>query len=174
MNASENALALIKNYEGFRAAAYRCSASKVTIGYGTRIYPDGTPVKMGDRISEEKAIEYLWWDVRSIEKELNAMLIVSLAQHQFDALISFCYNCGCNALRTSTLLKVINEHLTDIPIDRAFIMWNKEDGSHDGKDNDGDGLIDENGEKKKSKGLDNRRRSEAHLFLHNSLLYFNV
>lgn len=173
MNTSENAIILIKHYEGFRAVAYYCSASKLTIGYGTRIYPDGSPVKIGDRISKEKATECLWWDVRSIEKELNAMLEVNLTQYQFDALVSFCYNCGCNALRTSTLLKVINTHRTDIPIETAFVMWNKEDGSRDGIDNDEDGLIDEKGEKRKSKGLDNRRRSEAHLFLHNELLYYN-
>lgn len=174
MIASENAVALIKHYEGFRAAAYRCSASKVTIGYGTRTYPDGTSVEIGDRISEEKALDCLWWDVRDIEKQLNSMLKVNLTQCQFDALISFCYNCGCEALRTSTLLKVINEHRTDVPVEKAFVMWNKEDGSQDGKDNDGDGLIDEPNEKRVSKGLDNRRRSEAHLFLHGSLLYFNT
>ncbi|WP_431732633.1 glycoside hydrolase family protein [Clostridium botulinum] len=32
---------------------------------------------------------------------------LSINQHQFDSLISFSYNCGANALKTSTLLKDI-------------------------------------------------------------------
>ncbi|WP_431732642.1 glycoside hydrolase family protein [Clostridium botulinum] len=32
---------------------------------------------------------------------------LSINQHQFDSLISFSYNCGTNALKTSTLLKDI-------------------------------------------------------------------
>ena len=173
MNASHVAVDFIKHWEGFRAEAYLCSASKPSIGYGTRFYPDGTKVKLGDRISEEKALDYLWWDVRSIEKELNSMLKVNLTQHQFDSLVSFCYNVGCNAFRSSTLLKVINEHRTDVPIMTAFVMWNKEDGSKDGKDNDGDGEIDEKGEKRENKGLSNRRKSEAWLFLYGELKFYH-
>jgi GH24 family phage-related lysozyme (muramidase) len=39
-------------------------------------------------------------------------------------------------------------------------------------DDDNDGEIDEPGEKQVSKGLSNRRRAEAWLFLNNEVKYF--
>ena len=41
---------IIKEFEGFRSQAYKCSAGKWTIGYGSTLYEDGTPVKQGDTI----------------------------------------------------------------------------------------------------------------------------
>lgn len=36
------------------------------------------------------------------------MLVAPAHQSEFDALVSFAYNCGLNALRNSTLLKHVN------------------------------------------------------------------
>ena len=50
---------LIRRYEGFSEKAYPdpCSGDKpYTIGYGTQYYPDGAPVKIGQRCTEEKAL----------------------------------------------------------------------------------------------------------------------
>ena len=99
------------------------------------------------------------------------MLKVKLMQSQYDALVSFAYNAGCNALRQSSLLKVINSYRTDISIEDAFLSYNKCTGKP-GVDDDNDGEIDEPGEKQVSKGLINRRRAEAWLFLNNEVKYF--
>ena len=74
MTTSEKGLALIEHYEGLRSLAYRCPAGVWTIGIGTTIYPDGTPVKEGDRISYKKARNYLTHDLRKIEYQLTGML----------------------------------------------------------------------------------------------------
>ena len=171
MTISEKGLALIGHFEGLRAFAYRCPAGVWTIGYGTTLYPDGTPVKEGDRVSYKKARDYLMHDVRQTEYQVNSMLKVKLMQCQFDALISFAYNAGCNALRQSSLLKVINNYRTDISIEDAFVRWNKCAGKP-GVDDDNDGEIDEPDEQQVSKGLINRRRSEAWLFLNNEVKFF--
>jgi lysozyme len=157
MTISDKGLALIEHYEGFQAWAYKCPAGVWTIGIGTTIYPDGSHVKELDRISYNKAKDYLLHDVRQTEYQVNAMLKVKLMQCQYDALVSFAYNVGCNAFRQSSLLKFINDYRTDISIEDTFLMWNK---------------ITVNGVKKVSKGLSNRRRSEAWLFLNNEVKYF--
>lgn len=43
------------------------------------------------------------------EDAVERLVTVPLNQNQFDALVSFVYNCGPEALRTSTLLKVLNK-----------------------------------------------------------------
>ena len=51
---------LIKSFEGFRAAPYKCSAGVPTIGYGATFYPGGKKVTMSDAsITEEQAVELL-------------------------------------------------------------------------------------------------------------------
>jgi len=171
MTISEKGLALIEYFEGLKAFAYRCPAGVWSIGYGTTVYPDGTPVKEGDRISYKKALDYLMHDVRQTEYQVNSMLKVKLMQCQYDALVSFAYNVGCNALRQSSLLKFINDRRTDISIEDTFMMWNKCAGKP-GIDDDRDRMIDEPGEKQISLGLSNRRKSEAWLFLNNEVKYF--
>jgi len=171
MTTSEKGLALIEHYEGIRSLAYRCPAGVWTIGIGTTIYPDGTPVKEGDRISYDQARDYLMHDLRKIEYQLGQMLTIRLLQHQFDALVSFAYNVGCNALRKSTLLRYVNARETNTSIEYTFLMWTKCAGIP-GIDDDHDGQVDESGEKKVSQGLTKRRRSEAWLFINNELKYF--
>jgi len=171
MTTSEKGLALIEHYEGIRSLAYRCPAGVWTIGIGTIIYPDGTPVKEGDRISYKQARDYLMHDLRKIEYQLGQMLTIRLLQHQFDALVSFAYNVGCNALRKSSLLRYVNDGDTNTSIEIAFLMYTKCPGAP-GIDDDHDGQIDEPGEKQDSPGLTKRRKSEAWLFINNELKYF--
>ena len=171
MTTSEKGLALIEHYEGLRSLAYRCPAGVWTIGIGTTIYPDGTPVKEGDRISYKQARDYLMHDLRKIEYQLGEMLTIGLLQNQFDALVSFAYNVGCNALQKSTLLKYVNDRETNTSIEYAFLMYTKCQGIP-GIDDDHDCQIDEPGEKQIIQGLTKRQRSEAWLFINNELKYF--
>ena len=72
-------------------------------------------------------------------------LKLDINQYQFDALCSFAYNCGKNALKTSTLLKRVEAKASEKEIRAAFLMWNKAGG-------------------KVLKGLVNRRNAECDLF----------
>jgi lysozyme len=101
---------LIKEFEGLRLRAYRCPAGVATIGYGTTVYPTGYKVQMGEQITAEQAEEYLRSDLRAFERDVERMVRVPLNTNQFAALVSFAYNLGAEALRKSTLLRLLNAH----------------------------------------------------------------
>lgn len=89
LNYSENAVALIKQFEGFRATAY-WDVNQWTIGYGTTGYA-------GQTISEYDADQALRSALNSINASINqftARYNLNLNQYQHDALVSFSYNCG--------------------------------------------------------------------------------
>lgn len=94
MKVSEKGLAIIKKYEGCRLTAYVCPAGKLTIGYG---HTKG--VKKGQKITQAQAEAYLREDVAGAEKAVNA-IGKGFNQNQFDALVSFTYNCGAGNLKT--------------------------------------------------------------------------
>lgn len=109
MKASDKCLALIRNFEGFRAAPYRCPAGVWTIGYGSTRYVDGTPIKPTDApITREQADAIMRQTLGEYENAVARYVTVPLNQDQRDALIDFAYNAGAQNLRTSTLLKKLN------------------------------------------------------------------
>ena len=91
-------LALIKQYEGCRLAAYRCAASVWTIGYGHT-----AGVHSGMTITQAQADAYLQQDIAKFEGYVNnpayVPIIANLNQNQFDALVSFAFNLGAGNLR---------------------------------------------------------------------------
>ncbi|MCS2168054.1 lysozyme [Scandinavium manionii] len=104
MNVSENGLELIKRFEGCRLAAYQDSVGVLTIGYGhTR------GVKRGDRITQAQADEFLAQDAAGAAADVGRRVNVPLSQNQFDALVSFTFNLGDGNLKSSTLLRRLNE-----------------------------------------------------------------
>lgn len=106
---SDGCLALIRKHEGFRSSPYRCPAGVPTIGYGSTAYADGTPVSMADvPITQPQAEHLLRVTLRSYEQSVRDCVRVPLSQSQFDALVSFTYNAGPQALRGSTLLRKLN------------------------------------------------------------------
>ncbi|WP_302811421.1 glycoside hydrolase family protein [Roseburia hominis] len=91
-------LALIKQYEGCRLAAYRCAAGVWTIGYGHT-----AGVHSGMTITQARADAYLQQDIAKFEGYVNNPAYVpiteQLNQNQFDALVSFAFNLGAGNLR---------------------------------------------------------------------------
>jgi len=104
MKISEAGIALVRRFEGCRLHAYLDAVGVPTIGYGST---EG--VTMGDTITQEEAETLLLEDLARFEKCVNEMVKVPIDQNAFDALVSFAYNLGCGNLRTSTLLKRVNE-----------------------------------------------------------------
>ena len=122
MRTSQKGIDLIKKFEGCRLEAYKCPAGIWTIGYG---HTKG--VKDGMIITQTQAEEFLREDLRIFEQAVEACVKVPLSQNQFDALVSFCYNCGSGALKTSTLLRLHNEGKYSSAADQ-FLRWNKAGG----------------------------------------------
>ena len=105
MNISEKGLNLIKEFEGCVLHSYRCSANVLTIGYGHT-----AGVYDGMVITQEQAEEFLKQDINWAVNAVNNNVKVRLNQNQFDALVSFTFNCGESALKTSDLLSLINQN----------------------------------------------------------------
>lgn len=122
MRTSQKGIDLIKKFEGCRLEAYKCPAGIWTIGYG---HTKG--VQNGQKITQAQAEEFLIEDLKVYEKAVESCVKVPLSQNQFDALVSFCYNCGSGALKTSTLLRLLNEGKYS-EAGEQFLRWNKAGG----------------------------------------------
>jgi lysozyme len=120
---NKQGLDLIKQFEGLKLTAYLCSANVPTIGYGTIRYKNGDKVKLGDTCTIEQAETYLKDDVAQFELAVDAMCTDSLNQNQFNALVSFAYNLGAGALKSSTLLKTVNSDPSNKAIKGEFSKW---------------------------------------------------
>lgn len=140
----------IKSREGLKLTAYQDSAGIWTIGYGTILYENNTPVKKGDVITQQKADQLIEREITFKSNKVNAAIgTVAINQNQFDALVSFAYNVGTGALMGSTLLKKVKANPADPTIRDSFMVWNK---AH------------VNGKLVAVQGLTNRRRAEADLY----------
>lgn len=152
--------------------AYLDDVGVWTIGIGSTKYEDGTKVKKGDKITKERAYQLFRNTISFYESNVDGLCVDSLNQNQFDALVDFAYNCGVGALKQSTVLKLVNKGETKLEnLEKWFVAWNK--GKYkDHKDNDGDGLIDEEGELAPLLGLTRRRKCEALLYCTGEINYF--
>ena len=86
---------LIKQFEGFRSDAYHHTGDVPTIGYGNTQYLDGTPVKLGDTISESDADALMGQTVDKFWGKLKENPhIKKLPPNAQAAIGSFAYNVG--------------------------------------------------------------------------------
>lgn len=128
---SQEGLKLIKTFEGCRLTTYDDLQPNVvltpnikikgtlTIGWGHT----GYDVKIGMIITQEQADKMLLSDlttyVLSVNNSKTVPFIERLNQHQFDALVSFCYNAGAGNLKTLCATRTINE------IPSGLLLYNK-------------------------------------------------
>lgn len=140
---------LIQSFESCRLKAYRDGGGVWTVGWGHT----GPEVREGLTISQERADWLFEQDIAQFERDVNSLVKVSLTQNQFDALVSFAYNCGSDidadtiaeGLGDSALLRKLNAG--DYAGAAAeFPRWNKDNG-------------------KVVAGLTRRREAEKALFL---------
>lgn len=147
---SEAGLGFVKSFEGFYANKYYDCVGVLTQGYGMTgdeianlpvlITKETAATLLESLINEKYA--------KKVKADLDAKG-VELQQNEFDALVSFAYNCGTDALLSkSTLYKNVVAGVKDsATITANFLAW-----SNDGEGNRIDGLY-------------RRRTSEAALFL---------
>ena len=123
MKTGDKGIALIKSFEGLELTSYKCPAGVWTVGYGhTRA--DVTPRRT---ISEVEADALLRADLERFERAVAKHTAGHATQDQFDALVSFAFNLGGEALKTSTLLRKHNEG--DYAGAAAqFARWNRAGG----------------------------------------------
>lgn len=122
MKISYQAIAKIKDFEGFSKKAYKCPAGVWTVGFG---HVKG--VRPNDVVTTVEAEHLLKKDLELYEAFVNK-LCVAENQGQFDALVDFCFNLGCSALERSTLLKKIKNGCSEAEIRKEFGRWVHADG----------------------------------------------
>ena len=147
MKASKEVIKLIKHHEGVRAKPYKCPAGLWTVGVGHLIGDGKTlPTEWNKTFTNEEIDGILAADLRRFELGIHKMLPnVLLRQHEFDAILSFCFNLGLGCFQRST-------------IRQALLRGNKEQAM--------ESLVKYcRAGGKILKGLQNRRLDEKRLFL---------
>ena len=124
MKISDKGLALVKHFEGLYLEAYPdpgTGGEPWTIGYG---HTKG--IKPGMTITEQEAEDLLRQDMEWAEKAVLKYLPIELSQSEFDALVSFTFHCGPNALKESTLRKrLLNNEPRCWVYQKEMPRWNK-------------------------------------------------
>lgn len=122
MKTSQPGVNLIKEFEGLRLESYYCPSQILTIGYGHT----GPDVWVGQIITEPEAEKLLKDDLEIFERAVEELIDVDLTQNQFDALVSFTFNCGDGALEQSTLRRRLNDGEDPDTVAREELpKWNK-------------------------------------------------
>lgn len=142
MIASQQCIDLIKKFEGFFDKAYVCPAGKNSIGFGSTMWMNGKPIKIGEVITMDGAEKLMQWELNN---KSYALQNLNLNQNQFDSCLSFIYNCGIGAFNRSTLKKKIRINPNDPTIRDEFMRWVNKGSSFE-------------------KGLTKRRKAEADLY----------
>jgi lysozyme len=99
-----------------------------TIGWGNTSYEQGTPVRMGDKITQDRANSLFLFVANKFADEIKKLIKTNLSENQFSALVCFAYNVGTASLAKSTLLKKVNVNPNDPSISNEFLRWNKAGG----------------------------------------------
>jgi len=103
MEYSQSGLHLTEQFEGCRLTAYQDQDGRWTIGYG---HANGVTPGMVCTLDQAEA--WLLQDVQNAVNHVNSLVFVPLTQGEFDALVDFSFNCGCEAFAGSTMLRLLN------------------------------------------------------------------
>lgn len=139
-------IALVKEFEGFRAKAYKCPADVWTVGYGlTSAAGIGVEVVPGMVVTEAEATEHLRLVLDKFGASIRPKMTAEPNENEWAAMLSLAFNIGPSAFAKSTVLRKFNAGDKAGAAD-AFLLWNKAGG-------------------KVLAGLKRRREAERALFL---------
>lgn len=128
MVTSDALVEVLKKEEGFSAKPYY-DYGQYTVGYGTRCPEDMYEEYSKNGISEEDAELLLRNYLAATENTINKRFIdaygLTLTQGQFDALITFTYNCGSKWISETngTFHKAVKSGATGSELINAFSLW---------------------------------------------------
>lgn len=145
MKTTDHGRKLLEQREGVKLEAYKDSVGVWTIGVGHTSMAGVPTVAKGLRITAAQADEILSRDLKKFEASVTAAIARPLVDHEFDALVSLCFNIGGHAFTNSTVVKKINAGDKAGAADH-FLDWSKAGG-------------------KTLQGLVNRRKSERMQFI---------
>lgn len=94
---TDDLLRFVGSYEGYSSTIYVCPAGKDTIGYGHVLTSEAEYQKYANGITKEQALELMRQDMQRFNNSLKKFVTsndIQLTQCQYDALLSFSFNCG--------------------------------------------------------------------------------
>lgn len=132
LKASKAAIDLIHSFESLKLQSYRDPGSSnglpITNGWGSTSDINGLPIKLGATWTADYANRVFKRDIDQFSANVaKALGSAKTTQNQFDAMVSFAYNVGIEAFRTSTLLRK-HKAADYIGAENEFHRWNKNDG----------------------------------------------
>ena len=123
MAITESTIDYIIEEEGKRNRAYKDTKGLWTIGVGHLIKPDEQHL-IHATLTDAEVKDLLRRDLDWCSEAVESSVKVPLAQAQFDALYSLCFNIGGTAFKRSTVVKRLNSGDYEGAAD-AILMWNK-------------------------------------------------
>ena len=123
MKPSQACIEFIKEWEKLRLIAYQDGGGVWTIGWGHTEY-----VEPGDTCTEQEAKEFLRQDVQEAAGAIDDFVDVEMTQPMYDALVSWAYNCGREAVKNSTLVRLLNAGHSKEVVAAQLPRWNKDNG----------------------------------------------
>jgi len=106
---SDKLIKLLRHHEGVRNKPYKCPAGLFTVGVGHLIGDGKTlPPEWNRTFTNEEINGILKHDLNRFELGVHKMLPnVPLRQHEFDAIVSFCFNLGLGCFQRSTIRQAL-------------------------------------------------------------------
>lgn len=127
MKTNQAGVNLIKEFEGFRAKAYKCPAGVWTIFYGHTSAAGAPEVRPGMTGTAAEGEKVLRRDLVKYENAVSSAIKVPLTSNQFSACVSLCYNIGPGNFAKSSVARFCNKKQFKQASD-AFALWNKAGG----------------------------------------------
>lgn len=102
-------LIALVSHEGYREKAYvPIPGDRPTVGFGSTFNPDGTPVKLGDTVTPQKALRMSLAHISKDELNLKRCVKGDLYQQEWDTLVDFAYWRGSAGACRSEVVQAIN------------------------------------------------------------------
>ena len=79
-----------------------------TVGFGSTLRDDGTPVRMGDTITPPKAVQRSLAHIGRDESRLKRCITAPLHQAEYDLLVDHAYQYGAEATCNSGIVRAVN------------------------------------------------------------------
>lgn len=158
MISSDNLIKFLIKKENCKLHQYKDIVGLLTIGIGHLITAEEKKsgsiynIPYVNGITEEQAKHIKRLDLEKMEYFVNKYVNdnISLKQHEFDALVSLCFNIGPGSLKNSTLLRRLNSDHNRKLVAAEFLKWDK---------------ARVNGVLRPVRGLTIRRNEERNMFL---------
>lgn len=134
MKTNAAGIKILHEFESCKLKAYKCPAGVWTIGWGNTFYEDGSRVKEGDVITQERADSLFLFILTRFEEQARRAITSNVNDNQFSAFVSALYNIGPGSAQKSglirlkngqpsTLLKMINLNPNTPGIRDQFMLW---------------------------------------------------